>query len=250
MPLPAKGAVAPMPSSTAGLFASRGAGRAAGAACVRKMSFWRSMRSRSAGSRARRGRSGPSRERPGPGCVGLIPPRRKAAPTNSAAPRPRRRRRAPRFHVPGPQRRSAAPGAGLLVSRLPRRRGREPAGTLGSAFRWPISCVASPVEAAGWWPRIVWIGGAADGAQEPRSTASTSKGHTQRLRRLRLKILDQALRTDRRDEGRSRTRQCEDELHRFRAVPTFVAEHPKASCGVALSRRFRCVRLLQWSVEP
>ena len=36
LPLPAKGAVAPMPSRTAGLFASRGAGRAAGAACVRK----------------------------------------------------------------------------------------------------------------------------------------------------------------------------------------------------------------------
>ena len=57
-------------------------------------------------------------------------------------------------------------------------------------------------------------------------------------------------RTDRRDEGRSPAHQCEDELHRFRAVLTFVAEHPKASCGVALSRRFRCVRLLQWSVEP
>ena len=39
MPLPAKGAVAPMPSRTAGLFASRGAGRAAGAACVRKGGF-------------------------------------------------------------------------------------------------------------------------------------------------------------------------------------------------------------------
>ena len=141
--------------------------------------------------------------------------RRKAASTNPAASRPRRRRRAPRFHVPGPQRRSAAPGAGLLVSRLPRRRGREPSGTLGSAFRWPISCVASPVEAAGWWPRIVWTGGAADGAQEPRSTASTSRAFSQRVRPQMRNGLDQALRTDRRDEGRSRTRQCEDELHRL-----------------------------------
>ena len=56
MPLPAKGAVAPMPSRTAGLFASRGAGRAAGAACVRKVSFWRSMRSLAAVSRVRRDR--------------------------------------------------------------------------------------------------------------------------------------------------------------------------------------------------
>ena len=140
--------------------------------------------------------------------------RRKAASTNPAAPRPRRRRRAPRIHVPGPQRRSAAPGAGLLGSRLPRRRGREPSGTLGSAFRRPIACVASPVEAAGWRQRIVWIGGAATDAQEPDPLPSTSRPRSQRERNQISKFLDQTLRMNRRDERRrTRERESGHELH-------------------------------------
>ena len=70
MPLPAKGAVAPMPSRTAGLFASRGAGRAAGAACVRKGGFPALCRrslsrpARAAGSQPRTAGSQPRRPNP------------------------------------------------------------------------------------------------------------------------------------------------------------------------------------------
>ena len=70
MPLPAKGAVAPMPSRTAGLFASRGAGRAAGAACVRKGGFLALCRrslsrpARTAGSQPRTAGSQPRRPIP------------------------------------------------------------------------------------------------------------------------------------------------------------------------------------------
>jgi len=224
LPLPAKGAVAPMPSRTAGLFASRGAGRAAGAACVRKGGFlalgprYLSRPARAAGS----------------------PPRTAGSQLrlcNAAASESRvyqSRRVAAASTASGATRSRAGPAPPL------RRAG-------GGIARFAASTTSEQRTGCHAWIGFSRVNFSCSRPSGGRRMAATHLvGGRSRRRRARAaihcfdtqgsnsastasttKILGPDAATDRRDEGRGRTRQCEDELHHFRGRPTFVAEHPK-----------------------
>ena len=213
MPLPAKGAVAPMPSRTAGLFASRGAGRAAGAACVRKGGFLALCRrslsrpARTARVQPRTAGSQPHRPIPAASKSRVYQSRRvAAASTASGATRSRA--------GPAPPRRRAGGGIARFAASTTSEQRTGCHAWIGFS-RVNFSCSRPSGGRRMAATHLVRRRSRRRRARAARSTASTSRAGAQRLRRLRRNCLDQTLLTDRRDEGRSRSRQCEDELHRL-----------------------------------